>query len=238
MKETISSYEDLLDMLDSLLREPTQFWDNFYSNREKGVPFFTNKPDENLVNYFEKKLLNPGKVLELGCGPGRNAIYFAEKGCLVDAVDLSQESIQWATERAKEKNLHVNFIYNNIFDLQIEEGTYDIVYDSGCFHHIAPHRRMNYINLVKKALKPGGYFAITCFVQGGELGGADITDWEVYKLQSLKGGLGFTDAKLRVIFRDFSEVEIRRMKEIKQSNKVFGVSGLWTALFMKKLTEW
>ncbi|MBJ7932524.1 SAM-dependent methyltransferase [Bacillus toyonensis] len=238
MKETISSYEDLLDMLDSLLREPTQFWDDFYSNREKGVPFFTNKPDENLVNYFEKKLLNPGKVLELGCGPGRNTIYFAEKGCLVDAVDLSQESIQWATERAKEKNVHVNFIYNNIFDLQIEEGTYDIVYDSGCFHHIAPHRRMNYINLVKKALKPGGYFAITCFVQGGELGGADITDWEVYKLQSLKGGLGFTDAKLRVIFRDFSEVEIRRMKEIKQSNKVFGVSGLWTALFMKKLTEW
>ncbi|WP_242218445.1 bifunctional 2-polyprenyl-6-hydroxyphenol methylase/3-demethylubiquinol 3-O-methyltransferase UbiG [Bacillus cereus group sp. BfR-BA-01380] len=237
MKETISSYEDLLNMLDSLLREPTQFWDDFYSNREKEIPFFTNKPDENLVSYFEKKLLNPGKVLELGCGPGRNAIYFAENGCLVDAVDLSQESIQWATERAKEKNVNVNFIYNNIFDLQIEEDTYDIVYDSGCFHHIAPHRRMSYINLVKKALKPGGYFAITCFVQGGELGGADITDWEVYKLQSLKGGLGFTDEKLRAIFRDFSEVEIRRMKEIKQSNKVFGVSGLWTALFMKKLTE-
>ena len=237
MKETISSYEDLLDMLDSLLREPTQFWDDFYSNREKGVPFFTNKPDENLVNYFEKKLLNPGKVLELGCGPGRNAIYFAEKGCLVDAVDLSQESIQWATERAKEKNVNINFIYNNIFDLQIEEGTYDIVYDSGCFHHIAPHRRMSYINLVKMALKPGGYFAITCFVQGGELGGADITDWEVYKLQSLKGGLGFTDKKLRAIFKDFSEVEIRRMKEIKQSNKVFGVSGLWTALFTKNSTE-
>ncbi|MEH7459965.1 SAM-dependent methyltransferase [Bacillus pseudomycoides] len=237
MKETISSYEDLMNMLDSLLREPTQFWDDFYFNREKGIPFFTNKPDENLVNYFEKKLLNSGKVLELGCGPGRNAIYFAEKGCLVDAVDLSQESIQWATERAKEKNVNINFICSNIFDLQIEEGTYDIVYDSGCFHHIAPHRRMSYINLVKKALKPGGYFAITCFVQGGELGGADITDWEVYKLQSLKGGLGFTDEKLRVIFRDFSEVEIRRMKEIKQSNKVFGVSGLWTALFMKKFTE-
>lgn len=237
VKETISSYENLLNMLDSLLREPTQFWDDFYSNREKGIPFFINKPDENLVHYFEKKLLNSGKVLELGCGPGRNAIYFAEKGCLIDAVDLSQESIQWATERAKEKNVNINFICSNIFDLQIEEGTYDIVYDSGCFHHIAPHRRMSYINLVKKALKPGGYFAITCFVQGGELGGADITDWEVYKLQSLKGGLGFTDEKLRVIFRDFSEVEIRRMKEIKQSNKVFGVSGLWTAVFMKKFTE-
>lgn len=237
MKETISSYEDLLNMLDSLLREPSQFWDDFYSNREKEIPFFTNKPDENLVSYFEKKLLNSGRVLELGCGPGRNAIYFAENGCLVDAVDLSKESIHWATERAKEKNVNVNFIHDNIFDLQIEEGTYDIVYDSGCFHHIAPHRRMSYINLVKKALKPGGYFAITCFVQGGELGGADITDWEVYRLRSLKGGLGFTDEKLRTIFKDFSEIEIRRMKGIKQSNEVFGMPALWTALFMKNLTE-
>ncbi|PDY98458.1 SAM-dependent methyltransferase [Bacillus thuringiensis] len=237
MKETISSYEDLLNMLDSLLREPTQFWDDFYSNREKEIPFFTIKPDENLVSYFEKKLLNLGKVLELGCGPGRNAIYFAENGCLVDAVDLSQESIQWATERSKEKNVNVNFIHDNIFDLQMEKGTYDIVYDSGCFHHIAPHRRMSYINLVKKALKPGGYFAITCFVQGGELGGADITDWEVYRLRSLKGGLGFTDEKLRTIFKDFSEIEIRRMKGIKQSNEVFGVPALWTALFRNNLTE-
>jgi len=233
LKETIYDYEDLLEMLDSLLREPTQFWDKFYSDREKGVPFFTNSPDENIVGYFEKKLFRPGKVLELGCGPGRNAIYFAEKGCNIDAVDLSQESLKWAEERAIEKNVSVNFINENIFELDIEEGTYDIVYDSGCFHHIAPHRRMSYINLVKKALKPNGFFAITCFVQGGELGGAEISDWEVYRLQSLRGGLGYTEEKLRSIFKDFREIEIRKMKEIKQPNEVFGVSGLLTALFQK-----
>ncbi|QED46111.1 class I SAM-dependent methyltransferase [Cytobacillus dafuensis] len=231
MKETIYDYEDLMEMLDSLLREPTQFWDHFYTERDRDVPFFVNSPDENLVCYFENNLFKPGKVLELGCGPGRNAIYFAEKGCTVDAVDLSQESLKWAEERANEKNVHVNFINENIFALDIEEGTYDIVYDSGCFHHIAPHRRMSYINLVKKALKPNGFFAITCFVPGGALGGAEITDWEVYRLRSLKGGLGFTDEKLRSIFKDFKEIEIRKMKEIKQPNDVFGVSGLLTALF-------
>jgi SAM-dependent methyltransferase len=233
LRETIYNYEDLLEMLDSLLREPTEFWDNFYSNREKGVPFFTNSPDENLVSYFENKLFKPGKVLELGCGPGRNAIYFAEKGCSVDAVDLSQESLNWARERAIEKNVSVNFINENIFELEIEEGKYDIVYDSGCFHHIAPHRRMSYLNLVKKALKPNGFFAITCFVQGGEFGGAEISDWEVYRLRSLKGGLGYTEKKLRSIFKGFKEVEIRTMKNINQPNDVFGVSGLLTALFQK-----
>lgn len=234
MKETIRSHEDLLDMLDSLLREPTGFWNEFYANRAKGIPFFVNKPDENLVNYFNKGVFQPGNVLELGSGPGRNAIYFTEQGCKVDAVDLSQESIDWAIERAEERNLKINFIRNNIFDIQIDEGTYDIVYDSGCFHHIAPHRRNNYIDLVEKALKQGGYFAVTCFIEGGELGGSDITDWEVYRQRSMNGGLGITEEKLRDIFGSFEPVEIRKMRRAEEAEEVFGVSGLWTALFRKK----
>ncbi|NHM33973.1 class I SAM-dependent methyltransferase [Neobacillus terrae] len=233
MKETILDYEDLLEMLDSLLREPTEFWDKFYSDRERGIPFFVNYPDENLAGYFENNLFQSGKVLELGCGPGRNAIYFVEKGCLVDAVDLSRETLNWARERAIERNVRVNFIESNIFNLDIEEGTYDIVYDSGCFHHIAPHRRLSYINLVNRALKPNGFFAITCFVPGGELGGSEISDWEVYRLLNLKGGLGYSEEKLKSIFKDFRVIEIREMKEVKQPNKVFGVNGLMTAVFQK-----
>ena len=163
MNESIYSYEDLLNMLDHLLKEESHFtWDNFYEDRERKVPFFKNDPDENVANYFETKKLTPGKVLELGCGPGRNANYFAEKGCFVDAVDQSAEGLKWAKERALENNLNVNFIKRNIFELDIDEGTYDFVYDSGCFHHIAPHRRMDYLKLVKGALKPGGLWGMRC----------------------------------------------------------------------------
>ncbi len=189
MKETIRSYEDLLQMLVHLIKEESQFdWDNFYSDRDRKVPFFVNHPDENLVEYFETKMVSSGKVLDLGCGPGRNALYLAENGFLVDAVDQSEEGLNWAKERSVEKKMHVNFIKDNIFEMNFEEGTYDLVYDSGCFHHIPPHRRMNYINLVQRALKPGGYFALTCFVEGGELGGSDISDWEVYRGKSMRGG--------------------------------------------------
>lgn len=233
MNETISSYDDVVEMLDSLLREPTDFWNAFYEDRDKKIPFFVNKPDENLVSYFENQFIQPGNVLELGCGPGRNALYFAEKGCTVDAVDLSEESLRWAEERANEKEVSVNFIHKNIFELQLKEEAYDIIYDSGCFHHIAPHRRMSYLNLLSHSLKPGGYFAITCFVKGGELGGADITDWEVYRRRSLQGGLGFTEESLRTIFNRFEVVEIRRMKDLENDQQCFGTSALWTALFRK-----
>jgi cyclopropane fatty-acyl-phospholipid synthase-like methyltransferase len=235
LNEAILNYDDLLIMLDELLKENARFnWDAFYSERERKIPFFVHFPDENLVNYFEEQQIRSGNVLELGCGHGRNAIYFAEKGCKVDAVDSSQKALKWAKEKAKEKNVEVNFIEKNIFELNITEGKYDLVYDSGCFHHIAPHRRMNYLDLVKKALKPNGLFAITCFIEGGELGGAEISDWEVYRLRSLRGGLGFTEEKLRKIFRDFEITEIRNMKERELSDGMFGVSGLLTALFRKK----
>ncbi|BFT74073.1 class I SAM-dependent methyltransferase [Paenibacillus sp. P36] len=236
MKESILNYDDILNMLDTLLIEQSRFnWDNFYSDKEKEVPFFVNLPDENLVQYFNRGYLKSGKVLELGCGPGRNAIYFAEQGCKVDAVDLSQEALLWAKQRAKDKNVSVNFIKQNIFELDIEEGTYDIVYDSGCFHHIAPHRRMSYLKLLNKALKPNGFFAITCFKVGGELGGSDISDWEVYRLRSLRGGLGYTDEKLREVFNAFQVIELRDMLEMEASSAMFGVSGLLTALFKKQI---
>lgn len=233
--ETIYNYDDLLEMLDQLLKENARFdWDNFYSDRERNVPFFANHPDENLVEYFEKGLFKPGKrVLELGCGPGRNAIFFAENGCVVDAVDLSEEALEWGRQRAKEKNLTVNYIKDNIFNLNIIDGSYDIVYVSGCFHHIAPHRRMSYLDLIRKALRPKGLFGITCFKQGGKFGGSEISDWDVYRLRSLQGGLGFTEDRLKSIFNEFREIEVRGMKEIDTSNNVFGVSGLLTGIFQK-----
>ncbi|MFC0189425.1 class I SAM-dependent methyltransferase [Fictibacillus aquaticus] len=234
MTETIASYEDLMKMLDSLLREPEAFWDEFYQDRSKPVPIFADTPDENLKAYIKEGILTPGRALDLGCGAGRNAIFLAEHGFEVDAVDLSQSSLDWARERARERNLPINFIHKNIFNLDLEEGAYDLIYDSGCFHHIAPHRRMSYLEILDKALKHGGYFGITCFVQGGKLGGADISDWEVYRTRSLMGGLGFTEEKLIRIFSSLKPVEVRRMRDVSKGEGLLGVSDLLAGLFLKR----
>lgn len=167
MNETIRTHDDLLQMLDALLREPTAFWDGFYADRTKRIPFFVDKPDENLVRYVEQLEIPVNRVLELGSGPGRNALYLAEHGSQVDAVDLAKTSVDWANDRARERQLDVSFRQANLFDLSFEQGAYDFVYDSGCFHHVAPHRRNDYIRVVSDALRPGGCFALTCFVEGG-----------------------------------------------------------------------
>jgi SAM-dependent methyltransferase len=234
MHENIHNYDDLMKMLDSFLREPAPFWDEFFSDREKPVPIFVNAPDENLVSYVKRGTITRGKVLELGCGPGRNAIYLAENDFEVDAADVSKTSIEWAKERAYERNLNINFLHQNIFDVDVAHGEYDFIYDSGCFHHIAPHRRISYINLIERALRHGGYFGITCFYQGGILGGSDISDWEVYKKGSLMGGLGYTEERLTNVFHSLKPIEIRRMIDKNESENLFGASDLLTGLFQKR----
>jgi SAM-dependent methyltransferase len=229
--EVIYNNEDLYNMLDSLLRKEGDWWNSFYSDRQKDIPFFKNAPDENLVSYFERNLLKPGKVLELGCGPGRNSIYFSLHGCPVDGVDISEEAIKWARERTEDRGYDITFHCKSIFEFDYIPCSYDIVYDCGCFHHIAPHRRMSYIQLILNALKPDGKFCIICF---NEEGGSDISDWEVYRQKSMKGGLGFSEEKFRTIFeKDFIIKEFRQMKDI-TSEDLFGVPYVWTSLMEKR----
>ena len=93
---------------------------------------------------------------------------------------------------------------------------------------------MSYIQLIQRALKSGGYFAITCFSPNSEYGGATISDEEVYRSLSLKGGLGYDESKLRAIFKEFKEIEIRQMREIKLPAEMLGLAGFMTVVFQKK----
>ncbi|MEA4826487.1 MAG: class I SAM-dependent methyltransferase [Clostridium sp.] len=237
--EDIYDYEDILKMLDSFFREPSPFWNKFYEDREKDIPFFIDVPDENLISYFQKEIIKSSKVLELGCGPGRNAIYMVKNGCEVDAVDISEEAITWAKERVSQKNLNVNFICDSIFNISARESAYDFIYDSGCFHHILPHRRIQYVSLIKKLLKPKGYFGLVCYAAAddkNENGLSQMSDWEVYREKSLRGGMGYTEEKLRKIFsKNFEIVEFRRMIDIDKTGIAMGKSFLWTVLLKKKI---
>lgn len=145
--ETLHTQEDIIKMLDSLLRPAEPFWNEFYANREKRCSVFENVPDENLVSYIQKAGFKR-KSTGTWMWSGRNAIYLANEGFDVTAVDLSIEGINWAKERALAKGVEIEFICDSIFNLEVQN-EFDFVYDSGCLHHIPPHRRVNYVDLIK-----------------------------------------------------------------------------------------
>ncbi|GAA3795503.1 class I SAM-dependent methyltransferase [Sphaerisporangium flaviroseum] len=227
---------DLLDRLfaseaDRWTANASTWWDDFYADRSKPVPFFVTKPDESLVSYVERGLLTPGRALDLGCGPGRNAIYLASLGFEVDAVDLSPAAVAWAEQRAREAEVDVRFVCGDAFTAELTPGRYDLVYDSGCLHHLPPHRRVSYRALLSRVLVPGGHLALTCFAAGAM--GSELPDEEFYREGRLYGGLAYSPDALRWIFSDFTEVEMRMMEEQPPNAPAFGVPFLLAALFRR-----
>jgi SAM-dependent methyltransferase len=238
VERNIRSVEDVLLMLDRLFAPDadrwtdggSDWWDDFYADRDRDVPFFVAEPDENLAGYLDGGLLGPGRALDLGCGPGRNAVHLAVAGFAVDAVDLSPTAIAWGRERAAAAGVEVDFRRADAFATELD-GPYDLIYDSGCLHHLPPHRRVSYLALLDRHLAPGGHLGLTCFAAGAM--GSETPDADLYRRGRLEGGLAFTPESLRWIFADLTEVELRRMHDEPPESPYFGEPFLWTALFRR-----
>ncbi|MGB6034960.1 MAG: class I SAM-dependent methyltransferase [Cryomorphaceae bacterium] len=63
-------------------------------------PAYFGKPFPEMINYF-KRQGGRGKVLDVGCGQGRNAIPLAEMGYMVHAVDISRAAVSQLKARAE-----------------------------------------------------------------------------------------------------------------------------------------
>lgn len=167
-----------------------------------------------------------------GCGNGRNAIYMAKHGFAVDAVDQSVSAVRWAREEAGKAGVPVSVHCKSIFDFELHAGAYDFVYDSGCFHHIPPHQRARYVQLVSSALKPGGWFGLVCFTPEG---GNSFSDDEVYERGSLGWGLGYDEERLRQLWEPAFEIRaFRQMRNQPEGAGLFGKDFLWTMLGQRK----
>jgi 2-polyprenyl-3-methyl-5-hydroxy-6-metoxy-1,4-benzoquinol methylase len=231
VKRDIRTAEDVFRMLDGWFATDAAKWDQFYADRERPIPFFVDKPDESLASWLADGTLPPGKALDLGCGPGRNAIALARAGFEVDAVDLSTSAIDWARTRAAEAGVEVRFHQADIFTVQLPHERYDLVYDSGCLHHLPPHRRVSYRELLDHVLEPGGHLGLTCFAAGAM--GSERSDEELYREGTLEGGLAYDEDALRWIFADYTEVELRPMVDQPEDAETFGEDFLLTALFRR-----
>jgi len=224
--------------VDALLEDRGgDWWSAFFADRARDsanpCPFLVDWPDESLVAWFSQGLLAPGRVLELGCGNGRNAVHLASLGCTVDAVDFSERAVEWTQQRARLAGAAVAVQCCSIFDATFSDGSYDLVYDSGCFHHLPPHRRKDYVDLVDRALKPGGSYGLVCFRPEG---GSGYPDEQVYQRASLGGGLGYSEDALRALWdhAPFRVRELRQMRETDITDQCFGQGFLWVLLASRR----
>jgi SAM-dependent methyltransferase len=97
-------------------------WDRRYEEQEL---LWSATPNRFLVT--EAAGLTPGRGLDLACGEGRNAIWLAERGWQMTAVDFSEVAIAKARQRAARAGLTIDFVCADLLDFEPERGVYDLV---------------------------------------------------------------------------------------------------------------
>jgi len=227
MKPFINNYNDIMDLLDD--KVATVAWDEFFGDRKYNAPFIVQNtmPDENLVEYLSK-IMPIKTALELGCGEGRNATYMSKERISVTALDISSTAIDNAKKIAKDSGVSIDFRCQDIIKSKIN-GEYDFIYDSGLLHHLPPHRRLTYLELLQANLKPGGHFGLTCFAWG-ENCADEVNDWEFYE-QKFSAGVAFSKERLIELFSpSFEIIEIRKYKN-HVPNTIQGLQFMWVCLF-------
>ena len=137
-------------------------YDNKYTISEKGNKNF-------LTNSFKKFIGHNKDVLEVGCGTGQLASYFAiGTNNRVVGLDATIESLKLAADFSIKNNIeNLCFVNANIFDNVFKENFFDFIWCNGVLHHTK--NASEAFNIVAKSLKNEGYILVGLYNRIGRI---------------------------------------------------------------------
>ncbi len=107
--------------------------------------------------------IQSGRAIALGCGVGREAISLARHGFLVTGVDFSPTAIARARGKAATSGVHVEFVVDDLTDLKLISGQFDLVTDFGAINDLDRVARDAYMRNVIPLTHPGSLLVMFCF---------------------------------------------------------------------------
>lgn len=133
------------------------------------LPWDSGVPPPELVAVVEgPRALRPGRALDLGCGSGTNVVYLAQHGWDVTGVDDAGGAIARARRRAEASSVRPRLVRGSVTRLTrlgLAEG-FDLLFDLGCYHSLAPDQRPAYVAGTTRLAAPGALFLLFGFAPG------------------------------------------------------------------------
>lgn len=110
--------------------EKVDFAERYASGK---TPWDSGKPCEELLRVLSAHNFMGSSVLEFGCGTGTNAVELARRGYQVTAVDVVEQAIKIARDKARAAAVDVDFRVVDVLKERLD-GTYDMLFDRGVYH--------------------------------------------------------------------------------------------------------
>lgn len=143
-------------------REDVSFYEEDYRKKEY---FWGVQPSMMCLKVLELlPPIRPLKLLDIGCGEGKDAVFFARCGYDVSAFDISEAGLEKAKQLAEKARVHVKTFRANVWDYRLDEH-YDILYSSGVLHYIKPELREEIMADYKSHVNENGLAAFQVFVE-------------------------------------------------------------------------
>lgn len=103
------------------------------------------------------------RVLDIGCGEGKDAVFFARNGYDVTAFDVTTAGVEKTKRLADQAGVRMNVFQADILDFRLE-APFDILYSSGVLHYMRPEYRDEIFDNYKRFTNPNGVHVFNVFV--------------------------------------------------------------------------
>jgi SAM-dependent methyltransferase len=103
------------------------------------------------------------RILEAGCGSGRDALFYACEGFAVTGLDLSANALRWAQERAAREGLSATFVTGDLLAADLPQGSFDAAVAVHLIHLQPEPVRRAMVNRLWSLTRDGGLIAMTNF---------------------------------------------------------------------------
>jgi len=140
---------------------------------------------ENLTEYPPK----PIRVLDIGCGQGRDALFIARLGHLVTGVDMSEAGIAALLADSARDGLNITGIVADICDFA-PEGDFEVILIDRTLHMLAKPDRLRVLQNLLGHVCPGGQMLIEDETENlADFGGIFAADNRLWNVSTSKGTL-------------------------------------------------
>jgi SAM-dependent methyltransferase len=139
-------------------------WEERYrTTKVEDLPWNAGGPDPDLVRLVKSGRIPAGHALDVGTGPGHDAVFLIQEGFDVIAIDISLSAVKLARENASGSGLFGFFQQGDIRRIPVEDAFVDFVNDRGCFHTLDPKDWPKAVDEIVRVLRRRGLFLLHVF---------------------------------------------------------------------------